>query len=166
MRGRPCSIERSNVNCGCPWATRSNRQLLSAASASRASGAQGRVYAAITIMTLMALPLSQGLAQTFGPGETRYNAAMYKASHNSYSRDESLAAQIDDYNVWQIELDVYDYGGQLYINHDCDAPFDGASTLPGLLTKLVRESEVHDDLPRHERQRQRRLPDRLGTDAD
>jgi len=87
----------------------------------------------------IALPLHGALAQFVPAGERSYNSAIYKASHNSYVRDESLASQIDDFNVWQIELDVYDYG-QLYVNHDCVAPFTGADTLTALLQKLMNES--------------------------
>jgi hypothetical protein len=39
-------------------------------------------------------------------GEARFNAYKYKASHNSYRRSEDLDVQIDDYNVWCVELDL------------------------------------------------------------
>src|ERR1017187_4297705 len=82
-------------------------------------------------------------AQNVGPGEQRFNAAIYKGSHNSEDRDESLAQQIDDYNVWQIELDIYDYQGDLKVNHLCDpGSLDAADTLTTLLTKMVAESKT------------------------
>lgn len=84
-------------------------------------------------------------AQVPSSGEQPYNAALYKASHNSYARDESLAQQIDDYNVWQLELDVYDYDGKLFVNHDCTAPFATASTLQTLLQRMVDESRTYSE---------------------
>jgi hypothetical protein len=60
-------------------------------------------------------------AQNVGPGEQRLNAAIYKGSHNSEERDESLAQQTDDYNVWQIELDIMDFEGDFKVpGDDCD----------------------------------------------
>lgn len=82
-------------------------------------------------------------AQGVGTIETPYNRSMYKASHNSYDRHEALADQVDNYNVWQIELDVYDYNGHLYVNHACTSPFSEASTLPDLLTALVADSKTY-----------------------
>jgi hypothetical protein len=82
--------------------------------------------------------------QNVDRGEQRFNAAFYKASHNSYDRDESLASQIDDYNVWQLELDIYDYEGDLKVNHNCDAgSLDAASSLSFLLNKMVAESATY-----------------------
>ena len=53
---------------------------------------------------------ARGVAQTpsnVGPNEQRFNAGTYKASHNSYDRDETLASQIDNWNCWCIELDLH-----------------------------------------------------------
>lgn len=76
-----------------------------------------------------------------GPSEQRFNQAIYKGSHNSYARDESLAVQIDSYNVWQLELDIYDFQGSLKVNHLCDiGSLDTADTVETLLTKLQTES--------------------------
>jgi hypothetical protein len=81
-------------------------------------------------------------AQNVGPGEQRFNEPIYKGSHNSEVRDESLAEQIDNYNVWQIELDIMDYNGDLKVPGDsCDpASLSQADSLPTLLTKLQAES--------------------------
>ncbi|MEP7142266.1 MAG: hypothetical protein ABI707_05330 [Ferruginibacter sp.] len=82
-------------------------------------------------------------AQNFGSGEQRFNAGIYKSSHNSYDRKESLAQQIDDYNVWQIELDIYDYEGELKVNHNCDPLLvHEADSLFFLLSKMVTESKT------------------------
>jgi hypothetical protein len=92
----------------------------------------------IMIALLATLPL---FAQNFAPGEQRFNSAIYKSSHNSYDRDESLASQIDAFNVWQIELDIYDYSGEMKVNHNCDpGSISLASTLEELLQKMVAES--------------------------
>jgi hypothetical protein len=81
-------------------------------------------------------------AQNVGPGEQRFNVPVYKGSHNSEVRDESLAEQIDDYNVWQIELDIMDYNGDFKSAGDlCDpASLSRADSLTTLLTKLQAES--------------------------
>jgi hypothetical protein len=83
--------------------------------------------------------------QNVGPGEQPFNYAIYKSSHNSYDRDESLARQIDDFNIWQLELDVYDYRGELKVNHNCDlVEIDlRADALGPLLEKMVRESTTY-----------------------
>lgn len=81
-------------------------------------------------------------AQNVGPGEQRFNDPIYKGSHNSEVRDESLAEQIDNYNVWQIELDIMDYNGDFKVPGDsCDpASLSQADSLTPLLTKLQAES--------------------------
>ena len=82
--------------------------------------------------------------QNVGRGEQPFNAATYKASHNSYDQNESLAQQIDDYNIWQLEFDIYDYEGDLKVNHSCDPwSVHEAVTLPGLLNKMVAQSETY-----------------------
>jgi hypothetical protein len=84
------------------------------------------------------------LSQNIGPGEKPFNAAIYKGSHNSYSRDESLAQQIDNYNVWQIELDVWDFYGDLKVNHDCDpSSISHADTLQKFIDKMVTDSKTY-----------------------
>src|SRR3954469_25982212 len=85
------------------------------------------------------------MSQNVGLGEQRFNAAIYKSSHNSYQRNESLAEQIDDYNIWQIELDIIDYEGELKVRHDCGDlwALHNAETLSDLLTKLVAESKTY-----------------------
>jgi len=80
--------------------------------------------------------------QDLQPGEQRYNSALYKGSHNSYSRDESLAVQIDDYNVWQIELDINEYQLKAFVTHDCGPPSDNDDTLETLLQRLINESRT------------------------
>jgi hypothetical protein len=81
-------------------------------------------------------------AQNVGLGEQRFNAPVYKGSHNSEIRDESLAEQIDDYNVWQLELDIMDYHGDFKVPGDsCDpASLSQADSLTPLLNKLQADS--------------------------
>ena len=56
------------------------------------------------------------------PGEQRFSSFVFKATHNSYERNKPLDVQIDNYNVWQIELDcswdTKDFGG-IVVDHDC-----------------------------------------------
>jgi hypothetical protein len=83
-------------------------------------------------------------SQNVGPGENAFNAGIYKGTHNSYSHHESLAQQIDNYNVWQIELDIYDFYGDLKVNHDCDpSSISRADTLETLVNKMVTESTTY-----------------------
>ena len=80
---------------------------------------------------------------SIGRGEKRFNKAVYKSSHNSYSRDESLASQIDDYNVWQIELDLCEAGRDIKVSHDTDPDsISAAPSLSALLNRMVSESET------------------------
>jgi len=75
------------------------------------------------------------------PGEQPFNTLIFKASHNSFDRKESLAQQIDDYNVWQIELDLWDYRGEIKVNHSGDAAsLEAADSLATLLNRIPRES--------------------------
>jgi hypothetical protein len=77
------------------------------------------------------------------PVEEPFNVGIYKASHNSYDRNESLAEQIYAYNVWQLELDIYDFNGEFRVNHNCDpASVSTADTLDFLLDKMVQESRM------------------------
>jgi hypothetical protein len=99
----------------------------------------------ISLRLALALAFCSGYVHAqanVGPGEQRFNEPIYKGSHNSEVRDESLAQQIDDYNVWQLELDIMDYNGSLKVPGDlCDpASLSQADSLTTLLTKLQAES--------------------------
>jgi hypothetical protein len=63
------------------------------------------------------------------PGEQRFNAFIYKASHNSYERSEPLDEQIDVYNVWQLELDMQWEGSgcDITVDHYCGSLHDAQS---------------------------------------
>jgi hypothetical protein len=52
-------------------------------------------------------------------GEERLTEFQYKASHNSYERSETLDEQIDDYNVWMLELDCWWLDETIYVRHLC-----------------------------------------------
>jgi hypothetical protein len=96
------------------------------------------------LLMALGIPLNvTAIAQNVGIGEQPFNAAIYKGSHNSETRTESLAEQIDDYNVWQLELDVYDYDGQLKIAGDTCDPLDltRADSLDTLMSKLQSDSD-------------------------
>jgi hypothetical protein len=95
---------------------------------------------AAAIGLIFAVTSNFALAQSAYP----FNSAIYKSSHNSYARDESLAQQIDDYNVWQIELDLCSTNDGLKVSHTCDAgTLASASTLQNLLQKLLTESKTY-----------------------
>jgi len=70
-----------------------------------------------------------------GTGEPRFNAAIYKASHNSYAREESLRAQIDDFNCWCLELDLHwdESSSEVRVSHLCIES-------EGLLTDWLRDT--------------------------
>ncbi len=63
------------------------------------------------------------------PGERRFNAFIYKASHNSYERSEPLDQQIDVYSVWQLELDMQWEGNgcDITVDHYCGSVHDAQS---------------------------------------
>src|SRR5262245_43378366 len=52
------------------------------------------------------------------PGERRFNANIFKASHNAFQRDESYAEQLDDMNSWCLELDIHWSAGQFFVGHE------------------------------------------------
>jgi hypothetical protein len=109
-------------------------------------GPQIRMLQIISCNLLLVLcsPVRYVGAQNVGPGEHRFNAAIYKGSHNSEERDESLAQQIDAYNVWQIELDIMDFEGDFKVpGDDCDPETlqDDADSLTTLLKNMQVESD-------------------------
>jgi hypothetical protein len=75
-------------------------------------------------------------------GEQRFNRFIYKASHNSYERDEPLYDQIDVFNVWQLELDLQYDNGQLpgsciiSVEHYC-ASLHGSRSLTAELNEIA-----------------------------
>jgi hypothetical protein len=93
-----------------------------------------------------------GHAWEFEPraGEQRFNRFVYKASHNSFERRESLNEQIDTWNVWSLELDLWCYGNQILVAHQdpcgisccpCDAP-DFGSRLDEVARAATRSQRV------------------------
>lgn len=50
-----------------------------------------------------------------------FNHIQFKATHNSYALDHSPKSQIDDYNVWEIELDfgIPRDSSEFIVGHDC-----------------------------------------------
>lgn len=80
-----------------------------------------------------------------GPHEQRFNAGIYKASHNSYDRDESLASQIDNWNCWCVELDLHYYhsDNQIHVGHLCGT-FDSGPLLSTKLNEITQSVEQAD----------------------
>lgn len=89
-----------------------------------------------------------GVAQipdNVGLGEQRFNEGIYKASHNSYDRDESLASQIDNWNCWCLELDLHYYhsDNQIHVGHLCGT-FDSGPLLSTKLNQIAQSVEQID----------------------
>ncbi len=55
------------------------------------------------------------------PGEAPIGQSQFKASHDSWSRNENLTDQVVDFNNWMIELDMHEQGGTIRVGSwDCD----------------------------------------------
>jgi hypothetical protein len=79
-----------------------------------------------------------------GPNEQRFNAGIYKASHNSRERDETLASQIDNWNCWCLELDiVWHLDNQVRVQHGCGSQ-ESAGLLSVQLGLIARSIESAD----------------------
>ncbi len=83
--------------------------------------------------------------------EPRANRHQYYSSHNSYARTATLSAQLDFYNVWEIELDVrFNNEGQTdpddryEIFHDCTTV--GTRTLKQALSEIKGTRRFQDGL--------------------
>ncbi len=62
--------------------------------------------------------------ENVGPNEQRFNAGIYKASHNTYERNETSASQIDHWNCWCLEFDlVWHQDNTVRVQHGCGDPF-------------------------------------------
>ena len=75
-----------------------------------------------------------------GPNEQRFNAGIYKASHNSRERDETLSSQVDNWNCWCLELDlVWHTDNQIRVQHGCGSQESGGllSVQLGLIAQSV-----------------------------
>ena len=99
----------------------------------------GRMRSLVGLAVFLGLVMSSGwdflLAATYVPettprkGEKRFTSFVYKGTHNAYLADGvTLDKQIDDYNVWQVELDIaWDTNGGngtfdgVVVDHDCGA---------------------------------------------
>ncbi len=71
----------------------------------------------------------------------------FKASHNSYQRDEDLDDQIDNYNVWCLELDLNwetDCGPCITVDHCCElvAECGGEQRLWESIAEILRSTEI------------------------
>ncbi|HPF38984.1 MAG TPA: hypothetical protein P5081_08845 [Phycisphaerae bacterium] len=75
-------------------------------------------------------------------GEQRISAQQFKASHNSYNRPQSLDAQIDDYNCWMIELDLWykDSDDSIRVAHTC--PISSADRFGSRLSELMNANDL------------------------
>ena len=63
----------------------------------------------------------------------------FKASHNSYQRDEDMDDQIDNYNAWCLELDLNwetDCGPCITVDHCCD-----------LVPECAGEQRLYESIP-------------------
>lgn len=99
----------------------------------------------IAVALLLAMHTAGALAQHVAEtspraGELRFNRFQYKASHNSFERSEKLSEQVDDYNVWCVELDLKwdrdsDDNREIKVEHFCDSAHN-AQTLNWELDEL------------------------------
>ncbi|MDX2131566.1 MAG: hypothetical protein SFY69_05915 [Planctomycetota bacterium] len=100
-----------------------------------------------TYLVASCLTAGAALAQpstNVGPGEQRFNTGSYKASHNSYERDESYASQIDNWNCWCLELDIaWHPDNQVRVQHGCSVPNAGPLLLPHLQA-IAQSIEAQD----------------------
>lgn len=78
-----------------------------------------------------------------GSGELPFNAGIYKASHNSYDRDESYASQIDNWNCWCVELDLHWHEDTIQVHHLCEFGGSGPA-LSTALEEVARSTEQYD----------------------
>ena len=93
------------------------------------------------LLTVCAAAVAQ---DNVGPNEQRFNAGVYKASHNSYDRDESYASQIDNWNCWCLELDLHWHRDDtIRVHHLCGVPNSG-SLLGGELQQIAQSIEQND----------------------
>ncbi len=70
----------------------------------------------------------------------------FKASHNSYQRNEDMDDQIDNYNAWCLELDLNwetDCGPCITVDHCCDLVIEcaGEQRLHESIAEILRSTE-------------------------
>jgi hypothetical protein len=87
-----------------------------------------RILAAVIVATVC----REGQAQT-----PRMTDICYRATHNSYSRGLRLNAQIDDYNIWEVEIDFgRNSGHDFEVGHDDPGgEVDVSPAMPSLLLR-------------------------------
>jgi len=73
--------------------------------------------------------------------EPQMHNFVFKASHNSYDRSETLGEQIDDYNVWMLELDCWWLDNNIYVRHLCGG--GNGDTLASQLNEIVAAQTDH-----------------------
>lgn len=75
-------------------------------------------------------------------GEKRMHRHSYKASHNSYQREQDMDGQIDNHNVFMVELDLRYKDGNLHVEHDC---FDqnGGQSFNNAIREIARAGTLH-----------------------
>ncbi|MFO0973830.1 MAG: hypothetical protein U1A27_10385 [Phycisphaerae bacterium] len=95
------------------------------------------------------------------PGERRLGYNIFKASHNSYDRDETYVQQLDEWNCWCLELDAIWRDDALKVSHDCsgDPPllstaldrFNDATLTPYRITVIWLEwKSICNGSPTHQ----------------
>jgi hypothetical protein len=117
----------------------------------RPGGAPVRRYCSVLQAALLAVALvsvAAGLAQAqSGLAGLPLDNFQFKASHNSYQRDEDLDDQIDNYNVWCVELDLNwetDCGPCITVDHCCDLVTEcgGEQRLWESIAEILRSTEI------------------------
>jgi len=102
--------------------------------------------AAVLAVALAGVTGQPAQAQSELPGLPLDNH-QFKASHNSYQRDEDLDDQIDNYNVWCVELDLNwetDCGPCITVDHCCWPSYEcgGEQRLWESIAEILRSTEI------------------------
>lgn len=100
------------------------------------------VARAMTTLAAVLTPTFELAQPSVGPGEHRFSEGIYKASHNSYERDESYASQVDNWNCWCLELDLHWHGDDtIRVHHLCDDDGPSLRTELGQITQSVEQAD-------------------------
>ena len=105
-----------------------------------------RLTAASLLLVFNGLPNRPAIAQDQLSG-LPLDYFQFKASHNSYQRDEDIDDQIDNYNVWCVELDLNwetDCGPCITVDHCCDLVTDcaGEQRLDESIAEILRSTDT------------------------
>jgi hypothetical protein len=96
-------------------------------------------HAAVFVLGTTAAGIQPAHAQSGTP----MNQLQYRATHNSYWLGSPPNVQIDDYNVWEVEIDFGYKAGQWRVGHDGPQPKHGLDTLASWLANIASSNAHH-----------------------